>query len=319
MSKWTISFTSSLVSLVGLLFSFSQALEKARVSTPVKTNPIYVLPMVAAEEKALWKQLGMEVQWFPFSAGGAQLQAMTAGAIDVGYSTTPSSIHGAARGVPLIIVSDLGSVDTYVLWVRADNPIKTAQELKGGKIGTARFGGASHTFGEALFKALAMEKEIKWVATGGTVATMAALKTGAIDASLWARFTGLPLKARGEIRELVNVADYLPKPWSDAMIFVHRDFAKRNPSAVKKSIKGILEGGQFVMRNREWSLAKLKSEIGYSQAAAELVYPELTFGDKASLDKRIVENGRNFLIEYGVVAKEKMPPADRLYTTEFLD
>lgn len=318
MSKGITSIISSLALLLGLL-SFSQAVEKARISTPVKTNPIYVLPMVAAEEKEVWKQLGLEAQWFPFSAGGAQLQAMTAGAIDVGYSTTPSSIHGAARGVPLIIVSDLGSVDTYVLWVRADSPIKTPQELKGAKVGTARFGGASSTFGQALFKALAMEKEIKWVATGGTVATMAALKTGAIDASLWARFTGLPLKARGEIRELVNVADYLPKPWSDAMIFAHRDFARRSPLAVKKSVKGILEGGQFVMKNRDWSIAKLKSEIGYSQAAAELVYPELTFAQKASLDRRIIENGRNFLIDFGVVPREKMPPAERLFTTEFLD
>ena len=319
MFKWIASFGCASVLLLSLFVLLSQAAEKVRISTPVKTNPVHMLPMLAAEEKGIWKQLGLEVEWFPFTAGGAQLQAMAAGAVDVGFTTTSDTVHGAARGVPLIIVSDLGAVDTYVLWVRTDSPIKTPQDLKGTKIGTARFGGASHTFGQAIFKALGIQKEIKWVSTGGTTQTMALLKTGAIDASLWARFSGLPLKARGEVRELLNVSDYLPKPWSDAVIFAHRDFAKRNPAAVKKAAKAILEGGQFVMRNRDWAIGKLKSELGYSQAAAELVYPELTFGEKVCLDGRIIESARKFLIDFGVVAREKMPPAEELFTTEFVE
>lgn len=308
---------SSLFVFLLISIAFTVEAAKVRLSTSVKTNPLYVLPMLAAEEKGIWKNLGLELEWFPFKSGGKQMVAMAAGATDVGWATTGSVIQGAARGVSIIIASDLGVVNTFGIWVRANSPIKTPQDLKGAKIGTSRFGGATHTLGRAVFKALGVE--VKWIATGGSRVTFASLRAGKLDAAPFTRFTAIPLMLRGEIRLLLSVRDYMPKPWTDISIFPNREFAKRNPTEVKKTILGSLEAGQWVMKNRDWAVEKLKKEIGYSQKGTELAYPEIRYGSKPKINPKAIENVRNFLIKFGVVPKEKMPPLGKLYTTEFID
>lgn len=60
------------------------AAEKIKFSTPLKTVPHYALPMLAAEEKGIWKQEGLEGEWIPFCSGGSAHRAFAAGAIQIG-------------------------------------------------------------------------------------------------------------------------------------------------------------------------------------------------------------------------------------------
>lgn len=91
-----------------------------------------------------------------------------------------------------------------------------------------------------------------------------------------------------------------------------------------------LQAGQFIMKNKKWTLDKLMASFGYSRPAAELAYPELRYGKEGKIDPRAIENVRNFLTEYGAIAKElfllrsyfgegKAPATGELYSLEFGD
>jgi len=55
-----------LFAILGLVLPRPWAADKLRFATTVKTHPILVMPVLAAEEKGFWKQNGLEAEWVPF-------------------------------------------------------------------------------------------------------------------------------------------------------------------------------------------------------------------------------------------------------------
>lgn len=78
-------------------------------------------------------------------------------------------------------------------------------------------GGMAHIYGQAVAKALGIE--MKYIGAGGIPHQVAALKGGLTPAT-----PSLSLVVRGEMRRVLTVRDYLPREWSDAIIF-----ARKNP------------------------------------------------------------------------------------------
>ena len=83
-------------------------------------------------------------------------------------------------------------------------------------------GGMAHIYGQAVAKALGIE--MKYIGAGGIPHQVAALKGGTADALLTPATPSLSLVVRGEMRRVLTVRDYLPREWSDAIIF-----ARKNP------------------------------------------------------------------------------------------
>ncbi len=81
-------------------------------------------------EKRL-KTLGVDnVQWVEFQFGPPMLEALGAGAIDIGSVGDTPPIFAQAAGSPLVYVASTPSAEHAVL-VQHDSPIKTLAELKG--------------------------------------------------------------------------------------------------------------------------------------------------------------------------------------------
>jgi ABC-type nitrate/sulfonate/bicarbonate transport system substrate-binding protein len=266
----------------------STGLEKFRVAVSVKANPSYMLPFWAAEEKGIWKNNGLDVGLF-------------------------------ASGVPAIIVADLHSPQEFSVYVRSNSRIKGPRDLRGAKIGISRFGGLVHAFGLALAKALNMENQIKFMASGGAGKEMAALKAGATDGTIFSFFGMAPLIFKGEIRAAVSMHDYLPKEWIDVTISARRDFTQTGPKALRAGLKAVIEGAASVMEDRAWAVDKLKKEYGYSDKAADLIHRKyLRYGRSGVISKQGIENLRRFLIDNGVLPEGKLPPAEKLFTNAFV-
>src|ERR1700710_3048558 len=81
-------------------------------------------------EKRL-KALGVDnVQWVEFQFGPPMLEALGAGAIDIGSVGDTPPIFAQAAGSPLVYVASTPSAEHAVL-VQHDSPIKSLAELKG--------------------------------------------------------------------------------------------------------------------------------------------------------------------------------------------
>lgn len=64
-------------------------------------------------------------------------------------------------------------------------------------------------------------------------------------------------------------------------------------------------------------MGKMKAVSAYSDQVARMNYNELGFVTEGRVPRKAVENVRTFVISYGLVSEEKMPPVDQLYTDQF--
>lgn len=294
-----------------------QAVEKARFSQPFR-GPEYDLIAAAASEKGFWKENGLEVQWSYLRGDGLVFRAVVAGEIDLGLTQMVSIIQAISRANPVVAVADTGYFEDWVMWVRADSPVKDLKGLKGGTTGTSAFGGAAHAFTRAFLKGSNLERDVRIVAVGGLAERVAALKAGAITGFLLTSTPMLNLKVKGEVREMGSLKSLLPSPWQALSLFSHKKFATDRPLAVRGAIRAVLQAAEFIQKERAWSLEKLKALSGLTEAAAAMAYERLVYANRdGRIHRQAVENVLNFLVEYGIVARDKPPTVDDIFTNAF--
>lgn len=292
--------------------------EKLKFGTAIKVAPTYFLPMLAAQEEGFWEKNGLEVEWAPFRGSSALFRGVAAGATRIGFSPAVSNIQAAGRGIPAVIVSELLPKDPNFVWVMTKSPLRRPKDLKGTKIGVPRFGGLAHAYTRLVVREFGLQREIKIVATGGVVEKLGALRAGVIDAMTGTLGSTLRLKMRGEVRELLAVSDHLPREWIAHVVFAVKKAVKDDPQTVRSAVNAVLQATTFIRKHPRWAVQKMKSEAGYSQETASVWHESLPFTKKGLVDRRAVENIRNFLLEYGLISKERTPPVGDLYTNKFV-
>lgn len=293
--------------------------EKFNLGAGYKWEPTFYLPVFAAEEKGIWKENGLEVEWVPFAGGSAMYQGLAAASVNMGSAGSTTHLLAASGGVPAVIVATLVTKMEWPLFVRPDSPMKEPKDLKGKKIGVGRFAASPHIYGRVAMKALGLEKDVRFVQTGGMMEELAALSTGSVDAVIDSLGAVAGLLAKGEVRRLMSVSEYLPKDWVDQVVGARKDFLKSKADTAKRVLKALFQAVDFVDKNPEWAIARMMAFQNYPDATARLMYKEgLNFSKDGKITRSAVENIRNIMIEYGVITKERAPSVGELYTEEYL-
>ncbi len=110
--------------LLALLTANAYSQQRIKFGTFLKGHPVSYLPVFAAEEKGYWKENGLQAEWVPFRGSGALMRGIAAGAVSIAVSTGAGVLQAAARGVPVVAVSELHKRDYFMAWVRVDSPLK---------------------------------------------------------------------------------------------------------------------------------------------------------------------------------------------------
>lgn len=315
MARKLVLFLFLLAIFFGLV-SLTFALEKVKLGSSVKVAVVFYLPILTAEEQGFWKENGLEVEWVPFGGGPPHMHALAAGAINIGLVANDLPMMAAERGLPVIMVADLVK-QPRLLWVRTNSPYRHPRDLKGARVGVSALGGAEHSYGRIILAAHGLEKDVRFVGSGGIPQTMAGMKVGVFDAMVLAVGTVVGLKVEGIIREIASSDDHLPKPWVEHAVLARKDFARTKPELVRKILKATIQATDFVRKNPGWATNKIKGFQGISEEAAKIVYDNVQFTATGKLERKAVENVRRVLIEYGILT-EKTPPVDDLFTNEYL-
>lgn len=312
-----------LMAALALFLSFlteARAVERLRFASPVRDIPYYSLPVFAAEDKGFWKEQGLEVKWIPFNTGTAMHQALAAGEVDTAIVTGTSAVLAISRGLPEVIVADLKGYENYFIFVLPDSPLKSPPEIKGRTLGVTRLAGTTYAYARAMVKALGLERQVKLVGTGGTREMVAALRAKKVDSILTSDYTMAALLVKGETRPLLRVRDYLPQDWTDLLMVASLALVEKRPGVVKGAVAAIIKGAQMVERDPAWAQEKLRVFFGYNEPMVKLIYPaSLRYGQSAQINVNALKNVRDFLVEYGVLPKEKLPALERLYLPHFAE
>lgn len=183
----------------------------------------------------------------------------------IGIFTGGAIVNATLAGGDLVAVASGMNVIPFFLMGRPE--IRRVEELKGKKIGVTRFGSATD------FALLYAERE--WtikrgrdfavIQVGGMPEMLAALKSGALDAAtLNPEFSFLARKEG--LTEIMDMsASGLVFPTS--AIGTTRSFIRGNENAVRKFVRGFVEGNHFAKTNRSFSVKVLGKYLKNQDAA----------------------------------------------------
>ena len=212
-----------------LLVPLSPRAEELRVGVQ-KVGSLVVLRRDGTLEKAL-APAGITVKYVEFQAGPPLMEALNAGAIDVGYTGDSPPIFALAGGVALVYVASQPSGgDNQGIMVRADAPTRSLDDLRGKRVALTK-GSSAHYQAYAVLRNVNLTLSDVRPTYLAPADGRAALASGRVDAwSIWDPF----LAAAEQDPSLKLLSPGVP---SNNFLLARRDYATAHPETVATVIR----------------------------------------------------------------------------------
>ena len=200
-----------------------------------------------------WRDEGLEISFFKAGAGPAVLQALVTGQIPAGNVGIGPAISAASRGFPIYMLT-LDSVEARPnypntrIMVAKDSPIRSFQDLKGKKLAVHALGTMQHISLGAALKSYGMPRDLITITQVPIPNQPQTLDQGLVDAVYCAPPADAVAEHRFKARTVVETVDFIPYLGFSG-IAVHRDFADRNPDAIKRLVKGAIRLQRWIDDN----------------------------------------------------------------------
>ncbi|WP_024509249.1 ABC transporter substrate-binding protein [Bradyrhizobium sp. ARR65] len=209
------------------------------------------------EISGLAKDLPYKIQWSEFPAAAPILEALNAGALDVGYTGDLAFLSVYATGAPIKAVGGTRSDPrTQAILVRQDSPIKSAADLRGKRVAGTR-GGWGQFLIDATLEKDGGKIEDAIFAPLDPVDAKIALLAGSIDAwAVWEPYVSFA-KLRDNARVVADGAGLTPTI----------TFIVASDSAIATKREAVADLVQRLNKARLWSLDHLAE---YARNTAEL-------------------------------------------------
>ncbi|MFG1421136.1 sulfonate ABC transporter substrate-binding protein [Roseixanthobacter liquoris] len=226
------------------------------------------LPVITRQQQLIEKALapeGVSVRWVEFPSGPPLLEALNAGAVDVGWTGDAPPIFAQAAGANLVYVAALPSNGAgEAILVPADSPVRAVAELKGKKVGVTKGSSAQNLLVAALERAGVAYSDITPVYLSPADAA-AAFASGKIDAwSIWDPFFAIA-EQRHAPRVLTTTKDELQV---NTYFLANKSFAAAHPSLVLKAEEALKQSAQWADAHRP-EVAKVLAEVTGVDIAAQ--------------------------------------------------
>src|SRR5215831_14794002 len=221
----------------------AEPLKRMRVAIP--SIVIDFAPLWIAREKGLFREERIEVEITYIQGNIRGVQSLLAGEVQAGIAGSAGPIGARAAGEDAVIVAvPMNRLDyTFV----ARQPVKSAADLAGKKIGIGAVGGSDEVATSIALRHLGVDqKQVTMLVTGGSAERLAALRVGSVDAATIGGGAGLY-----KVLDLVDLSVEFPF----TAIFTTRRYAQANRDAVLALIRGYMRGVRFFQQNKEESIA----------------------------------------------------------------
>jgi NitT/TauT family transport system substrate-binding protein len=198
--------------------------------------------------------------------------------------------------------------------------LRSASELKGKKIGVSSVGGMSaYLVREIITRSgLNPDRDVTFLAIGGTSARSAALVGGTIDAALVVAPENYALERKG-YRRLLVASDYVNYPLSG--VAASADFLAKNRALAVSFLKALGEGARFVRQNKSDSLNFIKGYLKVPDDEAEKSYDFLIKEMPQDLipEDAVVRAGMDFARSALKLAPEAVPDISKVRDWSFAE
>jgi ABC-type nitrate/sulfonate/bicarbonate transport system substrate-binding protein len=229
------------------LFNFSsddlhaagtQPLKEIRIGTSDVTSTNF--SMYYAKDRRFFERAGLDPKMIVVKAE-AILAALSAG--QLGYTTfSTSAVEATLVGMPFRLVAVANEQPVWGLVT--PKSVNQVVELKGKKIGVSSFGGTIYSGAVFVLKHFGLTpKEVSFLAIGNTLARVAALKNGVIDAAVIAA-PGDILAAKEGFKILLDVGSIYRAPMGGVSTTVSR--IHDDPAEVSKVVRAVVGASRAI-------------------------------------------------------------------------
>ncbi|MEX0803625.1 MAG: ABC transporter substrate-binding protein [Candidatus Binatia bacterium] len=308
-----------LVSILGLLiFSLSdlraagsQALKEIRIGTSDVTSTNFSI--YYAKDRKFFEREGLDPKMIIVKAE-AILAALSAG--QLGYTTfSTSAVEATLVGMPFRLVAVANEQPVWGLVV--SKSVNQVSELRGRKIGVSSFGGTIYSGAVYVLKHFGLTpKDVTFLAIGNTLARVAALKNGAIDAAVIAA-PGDILAAKEGFKILLDVGSVYRAPMGGVSTTISR--INEDPAEVRKVVRAVVGASRAIKnpQNREDVVNYIVTLFKLDRASAEEFYRRLipSLSTTGVVDRDKIKLIIDSAVERGLTSKP--PDANRLVDFSF--
>lgn len=255
-------FIVALLVLVGRFFSAALPPAEAtliRLGTTAATSTENVV-LALAKDAGILKKHDLEPQIILIATGGTlAMQALVGKSLDLLTTGATPFLHAYLEGADVKIIGGVNNRLAYTLVARGN--ITTPAQLKGKVVGITRFGSIDELATKTALSQMGLnpKTDVTIIQAGGSASRLAALHSGAIDASSLA--SGYSYVAR---KYGFNVLlDFVQKNIEYMMtgVVARNDFLQGHGDTVRRFMTAYIEGIRYYKSHREEAIKKILEAI----------------------------------------------------------
>jgi ABC-type nitrate/sulfonate/bicarbonate transport system substrate-binding protein len=294
------------------------AADKLRVGNP-SVQSFSFLPLRIGVAHGLFARYGIDIEEVTLNGSAKLHQAMAAGSLDIGLGSGTDLIF-LVKGVPEIAVASMAGPPLLLgIVVPYDSPARTADDLKGKRIGISTV----NSLTQWLMRELARQKgwdadALTYVTVGAELPNqVAALVTGQIDAVVSSSALGLQL-AEGKRGRLLLAAADIVKDFMIHAIYASQPLVQQRPDAIRRFLKGWFETIAFMRANRNATVQTSRERTNFSIAVEEQQYDLVMpmFSATGRFEPRALATIQRSFVDLRLIDRE--PDLTRYCTEQFL-
>ena len=308
---------ASLTFFVGLLIAPpAQAQKLQQVRIALSTPTPHMAPLYVGKDKKFYEKYGLDVQLILVNSGSLVAQMFASGELQMTANAPASLVNLAATGEKISFFLGLSNTSPFTVVTQPN--LRRADELKGKRIGTARFGGSSHISALIALEHLKLDlkrDKIVLIQTGVDPDRMVALETKAIDAGMLQRVATKVMVGKGYY-PLLNMLQ-AKIPYQNTGLTVKKDYAAANPKVIDGFTRATIEAYGYIFKKENKQAVKevLARNLRLANLdAAEDFYLEA----QEELDRKPYPSLEGFKVVIKYVA-EQNPKAAAVKVEEIVD
>ena len=313
---WYTSIAAAAVAAMALTSCSSGGGGEDKENTTVRISGTkgYVPTLSAfyGDEAGIFEKHGVDAEVLDIEGGGASMEALAAGEVDLINYFPGGLAQAAASGVEAYIVA-AGSLVPNGWWLTslADSGFETPEDLDGKDVGISSAGATTDLY--AQFVAREAGVNFNLVPVGGS-GMIPALIAGNVDAILAFPPQGYQLEADEGINLIADLAEeniLYPDVW-----IASPELVEERPEVLQNTLDAIFETVGILQDEKDIAVQAIQDVAGYSPEIAERTYEDTIMG--LSPDGKFTLDEIEEAMKLAPIDEDAMPSVDSIATTKFI-
>ena len=279
--------------------------EKLQKITVGSVPAIVEVPTHVAWEMGYFKEQGLDVDLKINPDGKTSLQQLFDGKADIIHVMATPIVYSSFDREDFFVIGKIRHSKIHSAVARKDRGIEKPADLIGKKVAVTK-GTSGEFFMDSYFLHNGIDPSRVNIVYMDGPTMVDAISKGDVDVMFcWAPFPLLAEKRLGENAVKMVSENIVPGSW---LIVVKKGFAGQHPDILKRYLKGLVRGEQYIADNRE-KAAQIHSRVGNvdPEIVSEL-FQKMEW--ELSLDQALLsdlEDQARWLIRYGYTKKTQVP------------